>query len=111
MLHADLFCGYCVLQADLFSVGIIMCEITARISADPDIMPRMNVCLMRFDLLLMWMICVHSKMCFGYPIQNFNVYDKLHSKMFLLLLCVLIFYIYDLLLSDVIFLFFQCVEL
>ena len=82
VLHADLFCGYCVLQADLFSVGIIMCEITARISADPDIMPRMNVCLMRFDLLLMWMICVHSKMCFGYPIQNFNVYDKLHSKMF-----------------------------
>jgi hypothetical protein len=31
------------LQADLFSVGIIMCEITARISADPDIMPRTNV--------------------------------------------------------------------
>ncbi|XP_070184629.1 dual specificity testis-specific protein kinase 2-like, partial [Littorina saxatilis] len=29
-------------KADLFSLGIIMCEITARISADPDIMPRMN---------------------------------------------------------------------
>lgn len=29
-------------KADLFSVGIIMCEITARISADPDVMPRMN---------------------------------------------------------------------
>ncbi|KAK7489083.1 hypothetical protein BaRGS_00019744 [Batillaria attramentaria] len=29
-------------RADLFSLGIIMCEITARISADPDIMPRMN---------------------------------------------------------------------
>lgn len=29
-------------RADLFSVGIIMCEITARISADPDVMPRMN---------------------------------------------------------------------
>lgn len=29
-------------RADLFSLGIMMCEITARISADPDIMPRMN---------------------------------------------------------------------
>lgn len=27
-------------QADVFSFGIIMCEITARIDADPDIMPR-----------------------------------------------------------------------
>ncbi|XP_076440851.1 dual specificity testis-specific protein kinase 2-like [Babylonia areolata] len=29
-------------RADLFSVGIIMCEITARITADPDVMPRME---------------------------------------------------------------------
>ena len=120
VLHAYLFCGYCVLQADLFSVGIIMCEITARISADPDIMPRMNVCLMRFDLLLMWMLCVHSKMRFGYSIQNFSVYDKLHSCwcvcwffifmtcysvkwFFFLLLCVLNCGVYVMLLRKIIF--------
>ena len=31
------------LQADVFSFGIIMCEMTARIDADPDIMPRTKV--------------------------------------------------------------------
>ena len=45
-MHALLYVG-CVkqfvvyiFQADVFSFGIIMCEITARIDADPDIMPR-----------------------------------------------------------------------
>ena len=34
--------SYCE-QADVFSFGIVLAEIIARISADPDIMPRTNV--------------------------------------------------------------------
>lgn len=32
-----------VFQADVFANGIIMCEITARIEADPDVLPRTAV--------------------------------------------------------------------
>ncbi|PVD22968.1 hypothetical protein C0Q70_16228 [Pomacea canaliculata] len=38
VLHGDFYNE----RADIFSLGIIMCEITARISADPDVMPRMQ---------------------------------------------------------------------
>lgn len=33
-------------KADVFSYGIISCEITARIEADPDVMPRTAVCIL-----------------------------------------------------------------
>ena len=44
-------------KADVFSYGIVVCEVISRLDADPDEIPRMKVCVNS------QMVCFRCSMC------------------------------------------------
>ena len=50
-------------KADVFSYGIVMCEIISRKSADPDEIPRTNVSVKCVRVCGVWCVCVCVCVC------------------------------------------------
>ncbi len=67
-------------QADVFSYGIILCEIIARVQADPDFLPRTEVTFPPYHLVILYLpVCfVHWSICWCPTIHTLFILCSIH---------------------------------